>query len=274
MALTGLHNREGLPVPPALLDSVTADSLARIPREGMVLVDPIVKEPQPQYSARGDGISWVLLVMAALFCIIALKYKNNVKFLKVLVSDLHEVRERHNAFDDTVKETSFLILLNVMWVCCAGILLWQTVRLTAGSAGFPEAAMQPPGAGIGISTGMAAGYLILMNVAYLIVGNVFTDGARTRMWMKGSGASLGLEVILLFPLALLTLCYEPWATVLLEIAAGVFITGKIIFILKGFRIFFNQSSSWLLFLYYLCSLEIVPLILTYLATLRICSLPL
>ncbi|MDE5870106.1 MAG: DUF4271 domain-containing protein, partial [Muribaculaceae bacterium] len=63
-----------------------------------------------------------------------------------------------------------------------------------------------------------------------------------------------------------------WTVGLLEIAAGVFILGKIMFIYKGFRIFFNQISSWMLFLYYLCSVEIVPLILTYFATLQLCSI--
>jgi len=272
MALTPLHNIEGLPVPPARLDSVTADSLASLPREGMVLPDPIIKESAPRYDALGDGVSWVLLVLSALFCAIALKFKNNVKFLSAVASDLYEVRERHNAFDDTVRETSFLILLNVMWVCCAGVLLWQTVALTAPLVGMPEAAEISPGKGITVGIGMAALYMTLMNLAYLIVGNVFSDGAHTGMWIKGAAASQGFEVILLFPLALLTLCYEPWTLILLEIAAVAFILGKIIFIFKGFRIFFNQSSSWLLFLYYLCSLEIVPLILTYLATLRLCGM--
>ncbi|MDE6338919.1 MAG: DUF4271 domain-containing protein [Muribaculaceae bacterium] len=51
---------------------------------------------------------------------------------------------------------------------------------------------------------------------------------------------------------------------------GIIGIGKIVFIYKGFRIFFQQLRSWLLFLCYLCSLEIVPLILAYLLAYQIC----
>ena len=38
---------------------------------------------------------------------------------------------------------------------------------------------------------------------------------------------------------------------------------KFVFIIKGFRIFFTESSLWVVFLYYLCSLEIVPMVITF-----------
>ena len=76
---------------------------------------------------------------------------------------------------------------------------------------------------------------------------------------------------MLFPLSLVALNYPKWDVPVLLIAAGVFVIGKIVFLYKGFRIFFTQISSWLLFLYYLCSLEIVPLILTYLGAVTLCT---
>lgn len=262
----------GLPVPPALPDSIPGDSLRPEPVYGIVIKNPIVREPMPEQDPTDDGMSWVWGVLVILFCIVALKFKNNTRYLRAVVSDLTDVRERHNAFDDTVKETSFLILLNVLWVVSVGVLLWKTVFVTTPK-GIENSFTIPDRQALGIAlcVGMAALYALLMFMAYWIVGCVFTDKVKAKMWLKGAAASQGLEVMLLLPLAALTLCYSPWTTILLEIAAGVFILGKIVFIYKGFRIFFKQISSWMLFLYYLCSIEIVPLILTYIATLQLCS---
>lgn len=113
-------------------------------------------------------------------------------------------------------------------------------------------------------------YVIFMLLAYEITGNVFSDRNMTRLWVKGASALMGLQVFLFFPFALLSLCYPEWNRIILILAGIVFIIGKIQFIYKGFRIFFNQISSWLLFLYYLCSLEIVPLILVYFGTVALC----
>ena len=267
-----IYNSAGLPIPPALPDSLLTDSLPE-PVYGLIVENPVIREPQPAEDPESLGMSIVWVVLVALFCAVALKFKNNVKYLKAVVSDLTEVRIRQNAFDDTVKETSFLILLNVLWVCACGVLLWQTVMLDVGdvAAGASFSIPDRPALGIAICVGMMGVYALLICIAYWVIGYVFTDRERARMWLKGAGASQGLEVVLLLPLAALSICYEPWVPVLLEIAAGVLILGKIIFIYKGFRIFFTQITSWMLFLYYLCSVEIVPLILTYLATLQLCS---
>lgn len=266
------YNSAGLPIPPALPDSLLTDSVAE-PVYGLVIENPIVREPAPPKDPETFGMSIVWLVLIALFCAAALKFKNNVKYLQAVLSDLTEIRVRQNAFDDTVKETSFLVLLNILWVCSAGVLLWQAVNLTVGNPALGDSFSIPdrPALGIAVCVGVAGVYALLMCIAYWIIGFVFTDRERARMWLKGAGASQGVEVVLLLPLAALSLSYQPWLPILLEIAAGVFILGKIIFIYKGFRIFFTQISSWMLFLYYLCSIEIVPLVLTYIVTVQVCG---
>ncbi|MDE7412629.1 MAG: DUF4271 domain-containing protein [Muribaculaceae bacterium] len=268
---TPLFNSAGLPVPPALPDSIPTDSIVE-PVYGMVIESPVIRDEKPAQENPYDALSWVWLFLAALFCAVALKFKNNAHYIRAVVSDLTVVRVRHNAFDDTVRETSFLVLLNVLWIVSCGVLLWKVVMITTGnnpfgSFGIPDR----PAEGIGICTLMVGIYDLVMFSAYWIIGFVFSDRDHARMWVKGAGASQGLEAMLLLPIAALTISYAPWSEILLEIAAGLFILGKIIFIYKGFRIFFTQISSWMLFLYYLCSVEIVPLILTYLATLQLCS---
>ncbi len=256
---------------------VMNDSLAREQSSyGIVLEAPYSQKIANQSPVKditgGYGLSWVFVILAVLFCAVCMKFKNNPKYIKALISDIKDIRIRHNMFDNTVKETTFLMLLNLTWIFCVGILLWKTLRLTAagspfGSFGIPDRPLE----GIGLCSGIALVYLVFMYVSYWIVGNVFSDSTNTRLWVKGAWASIGMQSFLLFPISLLALCYEGDARILLIIAAGVFVLGKILFIYKGFRIFFNQIPSWLLFLYYLCSLDIVPFIVSYVAAIIVCA---
>ena len=207
---TPQYNTAGLPIPPALPDSLMTDSIAE-PVYGLVIENPIVREPAPERDSEEIGISFVWLLLVGLFCAVSLKFKNNARYLKAVISDLTEVRTRQNAFDETVKETSFLILLNVLWVCSIGVLLWQAIMLDVGHAAPWESFSIPdrPALGIAICVATTGVYALLMAIGYWIIGFVFADRERAGMWLKGSGASQGLEVILLLPIAALSLSYAP-----------------------------------------------------------------
>lgn len=261
----------------AMLDSIRLSKMGE-QKKGFILIDPLSEYKNPKERDHGtinpnQGMSWIYLLIAALFCAIAIKSKGSAGYLRALVSDLTDTRVRHNLFDDTVKEASLIILLNAMWVLCSGIMLWIWMR--------NHFASQPPGSSLGISmlqskgilicSGMTAAYLLLMILAYWVVGNVFSNVRETNLWVNGAFASTGLEAFLMFPLALIALNYASWSGGLCVVAIIVFIVGKIAFIYKGFRIFFSEISSWLLFLYYICCLEIIPVILTFAATIAVLS---
>lgn len=257
-------------------DSVPADSTAVAEKTyGLTLQAP----PETKTKIRRDdstGMSFIFGGLALLFVVIGLRFRNNSKYVSAMLHSLVEVRLRNNVFDDTVRETFFLILLNLLWSACAGIMLWGFLVYNVGhdpvqSFGIPGLADNPSGT-MGVCIGLGVAYTCLMSLAYLTVGTVFSDRQHARMWVKGFAASQGLMSIIFFPLSLLVVFYPEWAGILLQIALVTFLAAKIVFIWKGFRIFFTQISSWVLFLYYLCSLEIIPLILTYLAALLLCSL--
>lgn len=264
-------------------DSIPADSLALaqapVPgeiKEGFILINPASEYrkgmPSRQSSSSWDAMSWIYLGLVVLFCIAALKFKGNKKFLKALFSDLTETRMRHNAFDETVRETSLLVILNLVWIASAGVILWNLIRYSVPL--IPEVSFSIPDnapLGIGICSAIAGIYVVFIFLGYAVSGNVFTDSKLTRMWLKGAGASAAIQTFFLFPIALLLLSAPQWTASLLWAAAAIFVMGKIMFLIKGFRIFSHQISSWLLFLYYLCSLELVPLILTYVAALAACA---
>lgn len=252
------------------------DSLAHIQSHyGIVLEPPYaarLEQTSKAAHSSDDGISWIFAALGLLFCIVCIKLKSAPGYLMTLIADAKEVRMRHNVFDNTVKETSFLIILLIGWICCAGILLWELVRCAGGVPFVPEPQPVPNHTllGVGFCSAVAAVYLVFMLLSYELAGNVFADRKITRLWVKGATAGMALQTFSLFPVALLALCYPGWCNTLLWIGGGILVIGKILYIYKGFRIFFQQIRSWLLFLCYLCSLEIVPLILAYLLAYQIC----
>ena len=172
-----------------------------------------------------------------------------------MVHDLISTRVRQNTFDDTVRETSLLVLLNILWCGSAGLLCFCV---------YGESGVAPVNRTIGILSGMgmAAVYSLFLYISYWTLGWVFSDRSHAELWVRGYAASQALMAPAFFILALLAFCC-PGSFVIGGIAIIVFVVVKLAFIFKGYRIFFNQFSSWVLFLCYLCSLEIVPLILCY-----------
>jgi len=272
----GVAVKDSLRVGTLPADSLAADSVkAKVKVYGITLKAPeapdVEANPEPSY-----GMSYILGGLAILFFIIGLRFRNNRKYVTAMLRNMVEVRIRNNAFDETVRETFFLVLLNLLWSCSAGIIIWRTLGFTLPHSPVDSMYLSSlsdfPAATIGICMGVGIVYTCVMALAYITVGSVFSDGVHARLWLKGFTAGQGLLGFIYLPLSLLLLFYPQWAEILLWIAFGMFLLTKIVFIWKGFRIFFTQISSWVLFLYYLCSLEIVPLILTYLAAWWLCSL--
>lgn len=246
----------------AVVDSVVAGS----EQMGIVLVDPVATVEPLQVEASDGGYSWIYMILVVLFSAVGLRFHNSPRYVKALLGDLIETRTRNNVFDDTVRETSLMVLLDVLWCACGGVLLWKSLVVPEWAPmGIPEGAR--PLEGMLLCMGMCVAYTVFLMMAYWVTGNVFSNAASTSSWLKGASASMGIQTVILLPMALLVLSQPQWNTVVLPIALGAFILGKITFIIKGFRIFFNRFSSCLLFLYYLCGLEIVPLIMTYVLTL-------
>lgn len=261
-------NQEGLlPTMTSVADSIEGDLAAvdsvaltqSAPVAGIVLEAPEIR-PAVSRPEAGTGTSLVIGALLLIFCIVAFRFRSNARYFGSLLRDLTVVRLRQNAFDDTVRETSFLVLLNLLEISCAGVLL---------AYGIDPGEVTP--VRIAACAGICGLYALGMWMAYSVVGNVFSDGVHTRMWVRGYGASQGLLSLLLLPLALLCICYPADARMCVMIGLGCFILAKMVFLWKGFRIFFTQISSWVLFLYYLCSLEIVPLLITAAAAVSVCD---
>lgn len=252
-------------------DSAAADSAAVdtvVVGEELI---PVTLEHTPEgieATPRPDtplAASWIILAVLAVLVTVCLRYKSNVKYFKILLHDLTNVRERGNIFDDTANETSFMLMLNMLCAVTGGLMLFTGLH-TAGVIGVTADTFA--GAAWGCM-GATAAYCVVMPIVYWIVGMVFTTPLHTRLWVKGFTASQALLGIMLIAPAMVALFYPEAAKPLIVIALIILGLVKLLFITKTFRFFFAQFSSWVVFLYYLCTLEILPLLLTYTAAIAL-----
>ena len=244
----------------AYADSVSAASKLT---KAIVVTDP--SAPYADAPPKGmDTASWVIAAMALLFCLVGLRYRGNARFLKGMLRQAVELRERNNMFDETVRESLFTLLVTLLTAGSLGLLLYQLCIL--------QGYARPGGSYMGVCIGCTVSYTLLLPVFQLIFGSIFAGKQLAMEWIKGFSAGMGLLAIPVFPLALAAICHEPFADFAMIAGAVCFAVVKLLYIYRGFRIFMTESSSWVVFLYYLCNLEIVPIIMTYVGACGLCAL--
>lgn len=260
MKSDSLTSVNSLPMDSAAVDSTSAADTIPIGEKLIPLtmtrqsegVEATLRPAAPQSG------SWIILAVLAMGCVVCARYKSNVKYLKIMLHDLTSVRERSNIFDDTANETSFMFLLNMLCAVTGGLMLFTGLH----TYGVIQAAADTFSRSAWGCIGATAIYCLVMPVIYRIVGMVFSTRLHTKLWVKGFTSSQALLGILLLAPAMVALFYPEIDNTLTIIALIILGLIKLLFITKTFRFFFAQFSSWVVFLYYLCTLEILPLALT------------
>lgn len=198
----------------------------------------------------------VMAMLIGIFMLLAFSVSHYSTFVKTFRQNLMSVRRRANAFDEhTMSETGITLSLVLLACLCEGILMYFGAR--AGGL----ATVSSPFMAIGGFTIVAILFMLFQTASYATTGYAFTDFRNTGQWLKGFMASqallgLGLTVPSLW------LLFNPGAyEVMLWLGASMYILARIFFVCKGFRIFYTNLFSLVYFILYLCTLEIVPLII-------------
>lgn len=211
--------------------------------------------------------SLILSFLIILFVLICIRFSKNFRYLTSLLKNLTEVRQRNNLFDDTIRESSFLFLLNCAYIVSIAIIFHETLMVS-----YPHFTSLPILGSFGICMAISALFVIWQYATYYLLGNIFSDVQQTSVWVKGATTCQAIGGVILFPFAMISIFYSEWLHLITIIGIIIFIITKIIFIFRGFRIFFAQYTSLISFLYYLCSVEIIPIIFSYLGAIEICEL--
>ncbi len=219
-------------------------------------------EARPVTPGSDTGI---LAMVVMLLVLVGLNMRHVRRLFRTITQDLWSVRRRANAFDDhTAKETRTIVILLLQLCVFEGILLF----LWLGGSGPAIRDVFPP---VGALAALAMGFYLFELLACTTVGYVFTDRVSAAQWRRGLNASSVLLGMMLTIPTLVSLFYPSVTTVMLWVAAGLYAVSRIIYVAKGFRIFYNNFPSLLYFILYLCTLEIIPLIAIYISAMEICN---
>lgn len=201
--------------------------------------------------------SWLSTIIVAMLVIISLNINHCRQLFKNFRQNLIGMRQRANAFDNhTANETRTLFIIIVLLCLSEGILLFSAVAsrgIISEDTGALSMTM--------LLASVAMGYYLWQLAVYKVVGFAFADRDATRQWLAGFNASQTLLSLLLLVPALVALFYTDLTEIMLVLSAFCYILTRILFICKGFRIFYTNFGSLLYFILYLCALEITPLLI-------------
>lgn len=207
---------------------------------------PVVERPM----LPGNDAGVICLLIVA-FMFLSVNFRHYTTFLGSFAHDLWTVRRRDNVFDDhTVSETRVISSLVLILCLAEGIILYSAV------SGFNPAL---PVFNTIFACACAAGaFYFSMFAIYRIVGYTFTSPENSRQWLKGYRASQCLLGVVLVVPAMVVLFNPGVSEWVVGFALFAYVLARIIFIFKGFRIFYTNTFSLIYFILYLCALELLP----------------
>ncbi len=222
-------------------------------------------EPRPELLGYNSGL---LCIIIAMMLIVIFNIRQYSRFLKTLFNDMWSLRRRSTLFDErTVNETRIMGALIIQLCVCESILLL---------AGMPLLGLYVPPAKAAVVASAFIGvtfvYYFLQVVAYKVIGYVFAEPKQSDQLLSGFNSSQTLLGFCLLLPAMSVLFYPSLTEALLCTSILLYLCARIIFIYKGFRIFYHNFSTLLYFILYLCTVEIIPALLVLNGIFSLCRI--
>ncbi len=210
-----------------------------------------------------DTGSMIMLLLSCLFLLTS--YRLGRSYISNLGHYLFSSKGKDDLFAEHNSSDARIIIAMIANTCLMGGimlyygLLWYNPSLTVAlqTSVFLH---------VLVLTAAMAVFVTLQLLLYRLLGYTFANESLTDMWVQGFLASQAVLGLLLFPVAVITLVFPSTIKFMVTIAIILYILGRIVFISKGFRIFFNNLSSSIYFILYLCAVEIVPPLLALAGT--------
>ena len=234
-----------------------------------VMEQPARAKAQPFERSPLHDTASMSLLLAGLMAV-AFSYHTGYKYIENFFHYMFSTRRRENLFEDhTVNETKILAALVANTCIVEGLLMYFAIAL------FKPALAPSLQSGVFLHiasfTGLALGFYIVQWLVFKVMGYTFGDKVSAKLWIDGFKATQAFLGLLLLPVAVLVMVYPTHGKLLLSIAAGLYLTARLIFVCKGIRIFYSNLSSIIYFILYLCAVEIVPLVIMTGVTIWLCG---
>ena len=224
-----------------------------------VMEQPAAGEAHPFASSPlHDTPSMVLLLLGLLA--MAMSYHTGYKYIENFFHNMFSTRRRENLFEDhTVNETGILAALIANTCIVEGFIAYFAVQHFKPS--LAASLQSNVFLHIAAFTAIAVGFYVVQWLVYKLLGYTFSDKVGSKLWIDGFKASQSFLGLLLLLVLVPLMLFPSHGKMLLTVAAIMYLVARLIFIYKGFRIFYGNLSSCIYFILYLCAVEIVPLAL-------------
>lgn len=241
--------------PDGLTDSLPQTVSSLRPLTSYPLIEDRQGADAQTYSPTPAHSSVMMILLVTAFLLIAYCARRGSDFFKKMRNSLWSVKRRENTFDEhTSNEALLMILLIALSLIMGGIVIYSALTETLQGAMH----MSMPLAVIA-SIGVAATIFLFHLAAGGATALIFSDVERTKLWLTGLASMQIFLGLALTPVALLMLFAPQFNPMMTQLAVCLYIAGKIIFLIKGVRIFYNNPFQWVYFILYLCTIEIAPL---------------
>lgn len=217
-------------------------------------LDGLLPVSRPMHSGNDPGFVTVIVLFMLSLCV---SFRTIRRLWGTLIKRLWTTRERENYEHITISERRTIGLL-----LCVAIFFIALIWCAAMSA------VSPADFSFSIETTLKLGaltavYFLFQYAVYGIIGYTFTTDTGSRLWIEGFTSAMTLLGLCLLVPGLLVLFYPDVMTLALGLSVMLYIGARIMFICKGFRIFYTNSVSIVYFILYLCALEIIPVAILY-----------
>lgn len=204
-----------------------------------------------------DGNSGILTIIVVMFVSIAMNFKECRKLFTRFIDELRNSKYRENDFDEhSNHETRLTILTVIPYLIYGGIILSAYKIFHSGQTDTNIHEFNI----LIKSIGLFSAYYLFQLCAYSLLGYTFAGDDGSKRWIRALNASQSLAGVALMIPALIMLFYPQTTPTVCIISLIIYLAARLIFIAKGFSIFYNNIFSLVYFILYLCALEIIPLI--------------
>ncbi len=214
-------------------------------------LEPVLR---PGHAGHDQGVVACIVV---LILAVAVSFDPIKRIFRGLTKKLWSVRVRDSFDQTTASEQRVLLLLVIQTI------VYEAVIANAALATFFPRMYMSNLATTGILAVVLLLYYVFQLVAYSIVGYTFTSDTGRTLWLEGFTSTQTLLGFTLIIPGLMVLFYPDLTEIAILVSGGLYLIARVIFISKGFRIFYTNVPSLVYFILYLCSLEIIPIFILF-----------
>jgi len=213
--------------------------------------------PAPQLRQAPEGSDWVFGILTLLIALTSI-YLNNQKFLlKDILQSLFDRRAMERVFRENNMKPRSLLPMTCIYLGALSLVANELICNIPGAMLVKNNVLQYLILFAGITT-----YYLIRNEVIRMFGALFEDRHATTLYISSNSLFYFIGGIGATPLTLLYF-FAPGANSTLLTILGIFVA--IVFVLRIGRslqlILTNSKSSKLYLFYYLCIVEIIPILL-------------